>query len=71
LKIYFLGLAALSNALAKYINSLCGNKIEEAFQSHFPIDVPYLAHYPNFLALGFGILVTCNEFKSVTPAIFD
>jgi hypothetical protein len=56
---FYTGVSAVSNALARYINSLSGNKIESVLKAHLPIHVPYLAEFPNFLALGLALMVTC------------
>jgi amino acid transporter len=54
---YMIGSAGTANALSKYINSLSGNKIQDALKSSLSMNIPTLASYPDLLALGLVLIV--------------
>lgn len=59
---YMIGVASVSNALSKYINFLCGNRIENALKAAMPMNVTGLGPYPDFFAFFLVMIVTCELF---------
>lgn len=55
---YVIGVSSGASALSRYIDSLCDNKIQEAFRSAMPIHIKNLAPYPDFLAFALVLLIT-------------
>ena len=55
---YMIGCAGVANALSQYINSLCANQINQAFERAMPIHANGLGPFPDFLAFGIVVLVT-------------
>lgn len=54
------GTSAGASALSQYIDALSDFQISKAFRSAMPMDVPGFAPYPDFLAFGMQILITCK-----------
>jgi amino acid transporter len=57
---YVIGSASVANALSQYIDSFTGRKMRAYLTSTLPMSVPYLGAYPDFLAFGLVIVVTCK-----------
>ena len=53
----FSGAAGTANALSQYINSLCGNQIQEALRSAMPMNLTGLGPYPDFFAFSIIVVV--------------
>ena len=66
---YMIGVASVSNALSKYINFLCGNRIENALKAAMPMNVTGLGPYPDFFAFFLVMIVTCKLFFVVVNII--
>lgn len=58
----------MSNALSKYIDFLCGGRIESALKSAMPMNAPGVGPYPDFFAFSLVFVVTSkqnyNSFKN-------
>ncbi|ELT89725.1 hypothetical protein CAPTEDRAFT_202650, partial [Capitella teleta] len=52
------GTSSVARAWTSYFDSLVGNKISSFFLVNTPMDVPSLASYPDFFALGITLLLT-------------
>jgi amino acid transporter len=61
---YVIGSASVANALSQYIDSFTGRKMRAYLSKNLPISVPYLGSYPDFLAFGIVMVVTCKYFLS-------
>ena len=57
----FTGTASLARGLSDYIDALANNTISETLTDRFPINVPFLSKYPDFLSLIFVLLLTGNR----------
>jgi cationic amino acid transporter 3 len=57
---YIIGIASTANALSGYIDSIANFKVSDALRAAMPMNVSALAPYPNFFAVGFIILLTCE-----------
>lgn len=55
---YMIGVASLSNALSKYINSLIDYQIEQDLTNAIPISIDGFGHYFDLLAFAIAIFVT-------------
>lgn len=55
---YVIGTSTSASALSKYIDSLSDYKISKGLNSSMPINVPFFAPYPDFLAFGMAIIIT-------------
>ncbi|CAF0949667.1 unnamed protein product, partial [Brachionus calyciflorus] len=56
---YVIGTASVSNALSQYIDKLTGRKIQAFFRSTMPFNSPFLGPYPDLLAFGLVMIITC------------
>nr|XP_003406642.1 cationic amino acid transporter 3-like [Loxodonta africana] len=56
---YVIGAASVARAWSATLDSLVGNRISQALQDSFPLQVPHvLAKYPDFFALSLVLLLT-------------
>ncbi|XP_022903736.1 cationic amino acid transporter 3-like [Onthophagus taurus] len=55
---YVIGTASLARGLSDYIDALANNSMSTALTETFPINQSFLSKYPDFLSLGFVILLT-------------
>jgi len=58
----FAGTASVARAWSSYFDSLIHNSIENFFKEHIHMDVPGLAPYPDFFALGITLLLTSKGY---------
>ncbi len=59
---YVIGTSSTASMLSAYIDYLAGNQISTALHNAMPINSPCVASYPDFLAFGLCIAVTCKFF---------
>ena len=55
---YIIGTSSVARAFSTYFDSMVGNKMQEYFTEHFPINISGLSPYPDFFAFGVTILIT-------------
>ncbi|XP_063826118.1 cationic amino acid transporter 3 [Ostrinia nubilalis] len=55
---YVIGTASVAKGMANYIDSLCNNTIGKTMASVAPINVSFLAEYPDFFAFALVMLIT-------------
>nr|XP_048308212.1 cationic amino acid transporter 3-like [Myodes glareolus] len=56
---YIIGAASVARAWSAVFDGLVGNRISQALQTSFPLQVPsFLAKYPDFFALGLVLVLT-------------
>lgn len=55
-----IGTASTASALSLYIDDLSNNQISDALNRTMPMNVSILAKYPDFLAFGLCIVITCK-----------
>jgi cationic amino acid transporter 2 len=58
---YVIGTSTTASALSKYIDSLAGDEISKAFRLAMPMEASVFAPYPDFLAFGFVLIITCRK----------
>lgn len=56
--IYFIGTASVARGLSEYVDAMINNTMKDNLHSLMPINVPYLADYPDFFAFGVIILLS-------------
>ncbi len=56
---YVIGTASVANALSQYIDILTGKQIRAFLLEKVPFNQPGLGPYPDFLAFGLVMVVTC------------
>jgi amino acid transporter len=59
---YIIGTSSVARAFSTYFDSLIDNKIQHTFREYMPINVDGLSAYPDFLAFGITILITCKKY---------
>ena len=57
---YFQGTSTAASALSIYIDNVFNKDISNGLRSAMPINLAGLGPFPDFLAFGFSILITCN-----------
>lgn len=55
---YVIGTASVAKGMALYIDSLCNNTMAKAMTEAAPINVSFLADYPDFFAFALVLLIT-------------
>ncbi|KAG5667935.1 hypothetical protein PVAND_015900 [Polypedilum vanderplanki] len=55
---YVIGASSVARGLTAYIDALIGNKMANLWRDTMPIDISFLAEYPDFLAFGIIGLLT-------------
>ncbi|XP_072948860.1 cationic amino acid transporter 3 [Epargyreus clarus] len=55
---YVIGTAGVAKGMANYIDSLCNNTMGRTMREIAPINVPFLADYPDFFAFALVIVIT-------------
>ncbi|KAJ0176865.1 hypothetical protein K1T71_008044 [Dendrolimus kikuchii] len=55
---YVIGTASVAKGMALYIDSLCNNTMAKTMVEALPINVSFLADYPDFFAFGLVLLIT-------------
>jgi amino acid transporter len=63
---YVIGTSTTASALSKYIDSLAHDQISKAFRLAMPMDSSIFAPYPDFMAFGFVVIITCKK-SAVEP----
>ena len=56
-----LGTSTAASALSIYIDTIFNKDISNGLRHTMPISVPGLSPYPDFLAFGFAVLITCKN----------
>ncbi|CAB0013673.1 unnamed protein product, partial [Nesidiocoris tenuis] len=54
------GTASVARAFSNYLDNMMGNVMNETLSKTFPMHVPFLSPYPDFLSLGIVLLLTGN-----------
>ncbi|CAB0013674.1 unnamed protein product, partial [Nesidiocoris tenuis] len=52
------GTASVARAFSNYLDNMMGNVMNETLSKTFPMHVPFLSPYPDFLSLGIVLLLT-------------
>ncbi|KAF7988806.1 hypothetical protein HCN44_007116 [Aphidius gifuensis] len=55
---YVIGTASVARGLSEYVDAMINNTMKDNLHSLMPINVPYLADYPDFFAFGVIILLS-------------
>ncbi|BES96489.1 cationic amino acid transporter [Nesidiocoris tenuis] len=55
---YIIGTASVARAFSNYLDNMMGNVMNETLSKTFPMHVPFLSPYPDFLSLGIVLLLT-------------
>lgn len=55
---YVIGTSSVARGLSGYFDSLIGKKINPFFREHMPIDINFLAPYPDFFSFVIIIIIT-------------
>lgn len=55
---YVIGTASVAKGMSNYIDSLCNNTMSKTMLEIAPINVPFLAEYPDFFAFLLVLLIT-------------
>lgn len=56
--LFFLGNASVAKGLSNYIDALADKKVSDFLYNHLPMDVGFLAPYPDFFSFLFIMLIT-------------
>ena len=57
---YVIGTSTTASALSKYIDSLASDQISRAMRAAMPMEANIFAPFPDFLAFGFVLIITCE-----------
>lgn len=67
--IFFSGTAGVAKGMSNYIDALTDNSMKKFFMQHMPINIDFMAEYPDFFAFGLVIVITSKLDMMQSPIV--